>query len=266
MFGLGFLGLSTLILKLEWHTYILPNKEVFEAIRRSKSAKTPTKLLIIGDSVAKQIFEESNNIDTVTSLACNQSIDLIGHYLLLKEFLSHNSQVERVVFIYNPFSFDNDLDHKFTYNYFLKPFYNKHYTADFTPHAKKQIAKIPFSKIVNFPIVAISFWTPEITPNKTKDIFLSETSLEYLQKIVEMTREKGIPLTLSAAPIKISRKKEVELLKESYLAKGNPLSILENYFENIQYLPDELYVDDIHFSDPKKIRATAEKEIYGRSN
>jgi hypothetical protein len=115
-------------------------------------------------------------------------------------------------------------------------------------------------------LIATSFWTPQITQEKDGKIFLSETSRQYLQKIDELVQEKGIPITLLAPPIKESRKGEVELLRQYYQAAGNPLSILENYFEHIRYLPDELYMDDIHFYDPGKIRAAAEKQLYGRSN
>lgn len=259
--ALSYFGLISLVMLLEWHTYILPNKGVYEAIRRSKSECVDTELLIIGDSVAKQLFEQSNEVDTITSLACNQSIDLVGHYLLLKDFLERNPNVERIAFIYNPFSFSNDLDHKYTYNYFLKPFYNRHYSPEFTRHVQERIDAIPYAEMVNFPLIATSFWMPEYEFQSEEGYFLSTTSWEYLNKIVELTAEKSVALTLLSAPIKISRQHEVRQLQAVYEASGRRLDLLDHYFRTITYVPDTLFLDDIHFEAPKEMAPMVEAQF-----
>jgi hypothetical protein len=261
VFTLSYFGLISLVMLLEWHTYILPNKGVYEAIRRSKSEQPNTRLLIIGDSVAKQIFDPSNKVDTVTSLACNQSIDLVGHYLLLKDFLERNPSVERIAFIYNPFSFSNDLDHKYTYNYFLKPFYHPYYTPEFTEHVRGQIDQIPYAELVNFPPVATTFWTPSYDPPSSTDQFLSVTSWEYLNKIVDLTRQKSIPLAFLSAPIKASRQEEVRQLQALYEASGRSLELLDHYFASITYVPDTLFMDDIHFQRPEEMVPIVEAQF-----
>ena len=88
--------------------------EVYSAIERSLTPKMGAKVLLGGDSVGWQLFEPLNAYDDFVSMACNQAIDIIGHFLLIDDFFSKPNSVEKLYFLYNPFSLGNDLNAKMT--------------------------------------------------------------------------------------------------------------------------------------------------------
>jgi len=248
-------AISFLVYLLRIHTYILPNKDVYIAIERSKENTPSTTLLIIGDSVGKQLFEDLNKNDTITSLACNQAIDFVGHYILLEEYLRNNPNIEKILMIYNPLGFMNNLNHKYTYNYFLKPFYNQGYFQYIDSHVQNQVKKLPFYQLANFPLINITFWTPDYLPpyrEEDKIIDTSQTTEIYLEKIVKLAEERDISFQLSSPPIKSSHKYLVEAGKKRILEKAQePLRpIFAKFFNSIVYLPDSAFRDRLHLKRP----------------
>ncbi len=243
---------------LELYAYFLPNKEVFDAIKESKKKKEKVRTLIIGDSVGRQLFNDAKVElpDTLLSLSCNQAIDLVGQYLLLKNFLDNNSSVQKVYLFYNPFSFKNNLDHKFTYNYFIKPFYKKEYMPSLNQEVLRQVHKIPYYKLADFPPVAITFWTPDVQQDTTSQkLFLSEISAGYIKKMQDLTRSRNISFEIVPPPLKISRKQQVNDLYELAKPEKYPelfSDLFTSYFNRMYYLPDSLYVDGMHFKRPEK--------------
>lgn len=255
-----FFLLTYVMYYLDIYTYLLPNKTIYEVIRQSKEKNDKVKTLIIGDSVGKQLFNSAYNddSDTIKSLASNQAIDIIGQYLILKNYLDINPQVKKVYLVYNPFSFSNNLDHKFTFNYFLKPFYKPEFIPLISREAMAQIEKIPFYQFANFPPVAITFWTPEVYQDSlSEEKFLSEVSVEYLRKMKALTDQKNIDFQVVPPPVKMSLQEELEaLLKNREIDKYPELhtALFHDYFDKVFYLPDSLYVDRKHFKNPEKFR------------
>ncbi len=243
---------------LDLYAYFLPNKEVFDAIKESKKKKEKIKTLIIGDSVGRQLFNDSqvDLPDTLLSLSCNQAIDLVGQYLLLKNFLDNNSSVQKVYLFYNPFSFKNNLDHKYTYNYFIKPFFKKEYMPSLDREVITQVHKIPYYGLAHFPPVAITFWTPDVQQDTTSQkLFLSEISAVYIKKMQDLTRSRNIRFEIVPPPLRISRKQQVNDLYDLAKPEKYPdlfSELFASYFNRMYYLPDSLYVDGMHFKRPEK--------------
>ncbi|MCC9165728.1 hypothetical protein [Pontibacter harenae] len=253
---MSFFFMICLVYYSNLYTYLLPNRGVYKALTDSKKKNNKARALIIGDSVGGQLFDPMNNdSSSVVSLACNQAIDLVGHYILLANSLQENEQIEKVYFVYNPFSFRNNLDHEFTYNYFLKPFNIPEYRNLFTPNTLKQIESVPFHKFSNLPPVAITFWTPEIKKETETQVFMSQISSEYLQKMINLTSSKGIEFKVISPPIRTSRKKEVEHLYRVAMAEKTTerfSQLFDNYFKDMLFLPDAEYIDPIHLNYPQK--------------
>jgi hypothetical protein len=44
------------------------------------------KIVLLGDSVATMLFDHYNDNDSNYSLACNQSITMVGQYILQKNY------------------------------------------------------------------------------------------------------------------------------------------------------------------------------------
>ena len=74
--------LHTKIFKLNYY----PGKEIYTAIDKSKKNNN-SKTLLIGDSVANQIFNNEEEFEKLNSLATNQAISLAGQYFLLNDYL-----------------------------------------------------------------------------------------------------------------------------------------------------------------------------------
>ncbi len=225
----------------------LPNRITYNKIELSKTQIDGAQYILLGDSVVGSLYKNyDSGKNGVVNLACNQAIDVIGHYLLLKNFLEKNKNVEKVYFFYNPFSFSNNIDHVFSYNYFIKPFYKREYKKYFTKRVLKQIRSYPLSYIARFPLIAITYFTPEIEREKP-DFFISPISCEYLTKMKELADEHGVELLVLPPPTRESRKNEVERLKDEYTGNKCNNVMITNYFDKIIYTSDNYFQDDVHF-------------------
>ena len=78
--------------------------ETYVSIRKSKQ-KSKKKKLLLGDSVAKQLAMYNDDNSKVNSLACNQAISMVGHFLLLKNYLAADNKIDTVILLVNPISF-----------------------------------------------------------------------------------------------------------------------------------------------------------------
>ncbi len=231
-------------------------KEVYTAIKKSRQKQAETKTLLIGDSVANQLFDNETTNGAINSLACNQAVSMVGHYLLLKEYLNNNKDVDQVVLLYHPQSFANNLDQEFTFHYFLKPFNKRKFKAEFTTLVKEQIRKIPYFFVSQFPIILRSNFSPQYKGKMRnwKDIF-SPVSKEYLHKMKTLTDARDIKFTVIAPPVRASMRDSISLIDREILKKKGLLPILNDYLNNIEYSAEKHFVDDIHFKVPDDFRA-----------
>lgn len=102
------------------------NQKVYEAIE-AVSSDVETKKLILGDSVGAQIYPSSRSKKgAVTCATSNRAIGLVGQLILLQDFITSRQSPKQleVHFIMHPGSFGARLDEKFTYNYYLQPFWH----------------------------------------------------------------------------------------------------------------------------------------------
>jgi hypothetical protein len=223
--------------------------EVYNSLIKSKQ-KGKAKKLLIGDSFGYSLFSNTINNDTINSLACNRAISMVGHYILLNNYLIAGNQVDTVYLIFTPFSFMNNLDEVYTYHYFLKPFYIKEYYPLFTETVKNQVHKIPGYYICREPNILTSNWAPNF---KSKDVidftFLSPISVEYLAKIKELSIIKKFKLIILPTPTRFSNKIFIEKINKNEIVKTGLENEFKNYFEKITYINDTNFTDNVHLKD-----------------
>ncbi len=230
---------------------IVAGKEIYLAIKKSKQ-KTKYKKIIIGDSVADQLFPSSKGNDSVNSLATNQAIGLVGQFILLYNYLQSGNKVDSVFLVYAPFSFMNNLDQVYTYHYFLKPFYTKSNKQFFTERVYQQIHKIPYYYLCHEPYIQTSNWAPEfICHDSITYNFLSPVSIEYLNKIKILSARYHFQFILIPTPTRISNKPEIELLHKSEVLKTLLVKEFDAYLNNITYLEDSCFIDNVHLKNPQ---------------
>lgn len=225
--------------------------EVYVSLHKARTKKK-VKVLIIGDSVGKQLYDNETYNGDIYSLACNQAISLAGQYILLEKFIETNKSnlPDQVIMIITAETFTNNLNQVFTFHYFLKPFYNQEFKPLLTDAALTQIHKVPLYYLSQLPFILNTNWSPAYTvvPD-TSYHFISPVSNNYLLKIKALCAANHLPFKLICPPIKSSRKQlNLDYAKNSIeIEKTGLKDEFTSYFKNFTYLPDSLYIDKIHF-------------------
>lgn|GEM_PF-634190 len=223
--------------------------EVYHSIIKSKQ-KGKAKKVLIGDSFGYSLFSNTINNDTINSLACNRAISMVGHFILLNNYLNAGNKVDTVYLIFTPFSFMNNLDEVYTYHYFLKPFYIKEYYPLFTLTVKNQVHKIPCYYICREPNILTSNWAPNFKSKDVKDYtFLSPVSVEYLAKIKELSLINKFKLIILPTPTRLSNKIFIEKINRNEIVKTGLENEFINYLETIIYINDTNFSDNVHLKN-----------------
>ncbi len=225
--------------------------EVYHSINKSKQSHQADSVLLLGDSVANQLFDSHKYNGSINSLACNQAISMVGQFILLKNYLEQNNKPRKVVMIYSPFSLRNNLDQIYTFNYFLKPFSRAENKPWLTAYAKNQIDKIPFNQLASLPLVYATNWAPFYQPDEVSSRYLSPITLEYLAKIVELTKKNGVMFELIPPPTRDSRQNEVRKVQQETAGIRGLGSIFNGYFNKMLYLSDANFSDPVHLKKPQ---------------
>ncbi len=245
---------SLLMMRNERYVKKVLGAEVYFSIEKSKKRSKARKVLL-GDSVGKQLFDGAQENDTVNSLTSNQAISMAGQYVLLDNYLKAGNTIDTAYVFFTPFSFVNNLDQIFTYNYFVKPFYRTEYMQLMTPEVKKQVSKIPFTDIAHWPAVLTSNWSPEFqTKDKPTFNLLSPISAQYLHKMSALAKQHHFRLVLVAAPVSLKKKKEVELLNRQEIIDNNLQQEFKGFFESIVWLDESNFKDGTHLKQPEKFK------------
>lgn len=253
-----FSGLSlVVILPIELYSinHIVPstqiNPEVYQALDNSFQKNQKLKYLLIGDSVGMQLYPCTGKYSDIVSLTCNQAITLAGHYFLLHNYLEQNkdSLPDEVILIYNPQSFRNNTD-KYTFHYFLKPFYTNKYKRLYTESLWEAIKSVPFYWLSQFPFVKASSWSVDYHPGQT-DFYnmLSPISSDYLKLMKTLLEDKCVIFRIIAPPLSDFRRQSYEQYWKESMNIGEFTGIEQemiDYHNTFHYLPDTLFRDHTH--------------------
>ena len=226
--------------------------DIYYSIFKSKQKKKSKKILF-GDSVAQQLFPNKTNNDTINSMACNQSIAMVGHFILLNNYLNAGNEVDTVYMLFSPFSFQNNLNQVYTYHYFLKPFYIAEYKPLFTETVNNQVRKVPYFQFCRIPYILTSDWAPDFISKDVEDFtFLSPISIEYLHKIKQLSIQHHFKVIILPTPASMERKPMIEKMDQNEIAKNNLSDLFANYFKNIIYYDDINFFDGTHIKKPQE--------------
>jgi hypothetical protein len=123
---LAFLLALVTILGIERYvaTRVTPNyfnHEVDHLLRLLDVRRFKADYLLIGDSVALQLYRQFQKDPRFDDLAANQAIETTGHYFLVRRYLEKNPPPKAVIFTGLPFHF-RDLRQVYTENFVLRTF------------------------------------------------------------------------------------------------------------------------------------------------
>jgi hypothetical protein len=237
----------------------ISGREIYWAIKKSEQRQKVDEVLL-GDSVAQQLYDNRHFNRDPFSLACNQSISCVGYYLLLKQFLETNADQlpKRVVLLIHPETLRNNLDQVYTFHYFLKPFDTAGNRQYFSPIVDAQIHKIPFYFTSQYTLVKTSNWSPDFTPTPQNDQDpVAPVSIEYLSKIKALCEHCGISFCMIPVPVRASLQPKIELNRAKYLRQAASIGMqreFDYYLHRSIALDDALFSDGTHFRNPDDIR------------
>jgi len=220
---------------------------VYNSIKKSKQANANTKRLVLGDSVCAQMYPNKVYSDTINSLACNHAVTLVGYHSLLKNFLDNfegNKDSLEVYFVYRPSSFRNNLDQRYTFNYFLKPFNTSEYINNFSPTVNDAIEEIPFSWLSKFDFIKKSDWAPKFrTIHKIHDFKMAPIAAEYLLRMETLCQLHDVQFKVM--PTFMSNEfEEYDFTEFNDQLKAFEVDhLFGDYFDNIEW------IESIHFGD-----------------
>lgn len=237
----------------------ISGSEIYWAIHKS-SQRWQVKRVLLGDSVAEQLYANTRFNDEPFSLACNQSISCVGYYLLLKKFIETNADQlpERIILLIHPDSFRNNLDQIYTFHYFLKPFNSDKYREEFSPLVNAQIRKIPFYYISQFPPVKISDWSPDFEPlHQGHQGALSPISVEYLSKIKALCDLHKMKFCMLPVPVSAVRRAKIERNRAEYMRLASSIGLereFASFLNHLIVLNDASFIDGRHLVNPDEVR------------
>ncbi len=234
--------------------------EVYDAQARSR-ALTQAPTIFLGDSVSHQlILHRDPAPERIHDLTCNAAISLAGHWLLLRQFAERNPmRGRRVVLAYHPDSFIFNLDDKFSFGYFVRPFNRAPYARHFTDLVRSRVRSVPLQFLVHLPSVRASDWSPRWVPRPAGDSAphyprLSAVSVEALRAIQTMAAREGFRLHVASPPVSEETYARFDMAAFYEQSEREGLGdVFRPYRETLQVLPRDWFRDN----DPIHFRAAA---------
>jgi len=223
---------------------------VYKMIKKSKKGNAHISQVVLGASVAAQMYPQEDSSKYILPLTSNQAVTIVGYYHVLNNFLENyqgNYDSLKVDLIYFPAAFRNGLDGRYTFNYYLKPFYKKEYEDEITPNAIAAINEIPYSWLSKTKLVRNSNWAPVYRViHKPLDFRLSSLVAEYLLMMEAVCKKYNVEFQLRSPFMSDEFKQEKFELFKKGIKQHKVQHLFENYFEDIIWLESKYFVDKMH--------------------
>jgi hypothetical protein len=228
--------------------------EVYVAQSLARTGDSRVKALMIGDSVARQLFPPGSEPNTsIRFLTTNQAVSLAGQYYLLRDALDAHTNVRRIILFYNPRAWSNNLDQVYTHDYFCGFFHRPdeirevfgvtrnwgllgaHVGRALLPNLAESNSWMSMSQARVLPPIKMANDKAVVFP-------VSDVSRHFLGRIHEIAERRGISLQIYPGPVsdEFVYRDEFRLYDAPFL-----------------YVPsDEFGPDGIHLKTPAAVSAS----------
>jgi hypothetical protein len=249
--------------------------EVFRAIRVCTSAAPGARTLVLGDSVANQIFATGPAVTGDVAVAtCNQAVTPLGNRILLDRWLALNPQAEEVVYVALPGSLANDGLPAFTFHYLLFPFAETGLLDDAPPetlaHLRRRFGRLPIGnaslrhllyrndrlydlyerRIVRRPEPVPGGGPPQIV-------------VDNLRAMRDACAARGVRFRLAFPPASATRAPSADYLARCAERLRPIFPETDEWFASFRVLPDEDFQDGVHLTKGRlsEVQASLRAEI-----
>lgn len=245
----------------------LGTEETME-IWKSIGASDNTTKLILGDSVANQIYSYRDN-ESYSVKTGNMAMTLIWQYLYAEKYLDTHPDATDIYLCIVPDMLERGFESKRSYNYLIIPLnicskievleeeerkhLEKMYGALFMkPQVISYVAGSGFNTKLYMNAVGkyyeiFSARKEELEKSNHPDMTIAET---YILKMQMLCQQKNVEFHLIPNPKMdtVENREYLEDLKERY-EKSLLYDINPKFFEQIVFYPEEVFKDDLHFKD-----------------
>ena len=218
----------------------------------------PNHKLIIGDSVSRQLFTglEDMNPDFLM-VPSNGCITLSGQYILAHMYMESHPDAEAIYLFLLPDSFLRTYNTSLGYQYAVAPFVMTGTTRFLDDNTIRIMEDTYGSQMLRWRVATffdVSGIARKLYLNilpKFSNGYMPDNPLEisdqYLSKLADECRERGVTLYLYPCPVCESARPQVEAMQ------GYDLSVIESvnpdYFDEIVYYDPVESSDGVHFTD-----------------
>ena len=232
-------------------------REVFYSIGKAEH-NSGCPAVVLGDSVCNQLWNHKQDSTNIAHLACNQAITPAGTYLLLKNYLAHNPQTQRVFYIICPQTLGNDLTLNYAYQYFVIPFFNgenvKLLDADTTQKVYNKFGKFFAengyikSVLLNNNLFMKNYLAYiQSQPEQLYIRRISPIAAIYIPKIQDLCAQHNATVSVLPLPIPDTPENhDWENFRQDVRDYGLD-DILGEFTEKIHYYPADWFSDGTHF-------------------
>lgn len=224
---------------------------------RAREANGSTSL-IIGDSIANQLFSGLNANNPKTDiLTTNATLLISGQYLLAQEYMKNHPDATDIFLVIHPLALTRTFDTEWGYRYAVMTYVETDtidYLDENTIDAMASVYGAFFMQknIVNLiedSPVCRKLYLSYININREDYILESpfEMADQYVKKLYDFCLENQVELHIYPSPVSEYYKKQAMELSEGY---GNTWMATKfpDYFNQIMFYPDVWTEDFSHFS------------------
>lgn len=236
-----------------------------------------TRQLLIGDSICNQMFigvgEHNPHMSMLTT---NAAFMITGQYLLAEEYLKHHPDATDVFLVMHPLPLTRTFDTEWSYRYGVMTYVEAGVMDLLDENTQEAMAGVYGRLFMKKELVELVENSPVVRKlylsyiNFNREDYVQNSPFEiadqYVKKLYELCRERGVTLHLYSSPVSESFREQVAALSEEYDETWMSEKFPE-YFDDILYYPDAWSQDLSHFSgkyaSPEMLKETAGRAYEG---
>ncbi len=235
-----------------------------------------TMQLVIGDSICGQMFSGLHEYNSqISNLATNAALMITGQYLLAEEYLENHPDATDIFLIMHPLTMIRTFDTEWSYRYSLMTFVETDTLRQLDKNTIETMKSVYGSFFMRKNVVRLiedspvcrklylSYLNGNVQAYEQSSSF--EISDQYVRKLYELCKKKGVALHLYASPVSEYYREQVFELRKEYEETWMS-SQFPDYMEDILYYPSEWTEDKSHFSgeyaEREKLNEVMEKAYH----